>query len=417
MKRSVTPSAIEGELFAPPSKSVMQRMTAAALLAEDQSTEISNPSFSADCLASLDVAQKLGAEVKRKKNRLVIRGGLSPSFRDLSCGESGLCMRMFAPIASLWPGEFKLNGEGSLRSRPMHMLVAPFKDLGVRCTTQNGYPPISLHGPIKAGETTVDSSISSQFLTGLLMALPKAKGDSVVHVEKLASRPYIDLTLKVLETCGIHIRHENYAHFFIKGNQRYFPQGFIVDGDWSSAAFLLVAAAVGGSLTLRGLDIRSPQPDRQILKILRNCGSSVLLAPDGVVVQKRELHPFDFDVTHCPDLMPPLAALACSCLGTSRLRGMDRLQYKESDRSSALQQELSRMGIDLQMKDGTMEIKGGDIQGGVVQSHADHRIAMAMAVLGINAKNPIIIEGTDCVNKSYPTFFEDLASIGGKVDE
>ncbi len=411
------PSTIEGDIFAPPSKSVMQRMTAAALLAEDRTTEIWNPSFSADCLASLDVAQKLGAKVIRDKNRVVIRGGLSPASRELSCGESGLCMRMFAPIASLWPDELTLNAEGSLRSRPMDMLVTPLKDLGARCATHNGHPPITVRGSLKGGRAEVDSSISSQFLTGLLMALPRAERDSELIIKNLTSRPYIDLTLKVLGSCGIHIPHDNYAHFFIKGNQMYFPQGFTVEGDWSGAAFLLVAAAVGGSLTLKGLDVRSPQPDRKILDVLRDCGTSVRLTPDAVVVQKRDLRAFDFDVTDCPDLMPPLAALACSCPGRSRLRGVDRLQYKESDRSSALQQELSRMGIVLQIIDGTMEIQGGDIHGGLVQSHADHRIAMAMAVLGITAKHPIIIEGADCVNKSYPAFFEDLASIGGKIDE
>ncbi|HUU52572.1 MAG TPA: 3-phosphoshikimate 1-carboxyvinyltransferase [Candidatus Heimdallarchaeota archaeon] len=417
MKRSIKHSQIEGEIFAPPSKSLMQRMTAAALLTEGTTTEIRNPSFSADCLASLDVVKKLGAEVSRYKNRVVIKGGLSPSVRELSCGESGLCMRMFAPIASLCPDELTLNGEGSLRSRPMDMLVMPLKDLSVRCTTHNGHQPITVHGPLKGGRAEVDGSISSQFLTGLLMALPRAEGDSEIHVENLTSRPYIDLTLKVLESCGIHIPHDNYARFSIKGNQTYHPRGFTVEGDWSGAAFLLVAAAVGGDLALKGLDVQSPQPDRKILEVLKDCGASVRLTRDVVVVQKRELRAFDFDITDSPDLVPPLAVLACSCLGTSRLRGTDRLQYKESDRTSALQQELSRMGIVLRIIDGNMEIQGGDIHGGVAQSHADHRIAMAMAVLAINATQPITVEGTECVNKSYPAFFEDLASIGGKVDE
>jgi 3-phosphoshikimate 1-carboxyvinyltransferase len=417
MKKSITHSRIEGEIFAPPSKSAMQRITAASLLAEGFTTEILNPSFSADCLASLDVAKKLGADITRHKNRVVIRGGLSPSTRELSCGESGLCIRMFAPITSLLPEEFTLVGEGSLRSRPMDMLVTPFKNLGVRCTTSNGSPPLKVHGPLKGGRTEVDGSITSQFLTGLLMALPRVEGDSDLHVKNLTSRPYIDLTLKILESCDIHISHDNYARFYIRGNQTYHPQGFTVEGDWSGSAFLLVAAAVGGSLTLKGLDVQSPQSDRKILKVLKDCGANVYLTPDAVIVQKQKLQAFDFDITESPDLLPPLAALACSCRGTSRLRGVDRIQYKESDRASALQQELSRMGIVSQIIDGNMEIRGGGIQGGIVKSHADHRIAMAMAVLAINAKQPTTIECTECVNKSYPAFFEDLISIGGKVDE
>ena len=417
MKRSITPSVIEGEIFAPPSKSVMQRMTAAALLVEGTTTEIKNPSFSADCLASLDVAKKLGAEVFRHKNRVVIRGGLSPSVRELSCGESGLCIRMFTPIASLWPYELTLDGEGSLRSRPMDMMVTPLNSLGVRCKTLDGHPPVTIQGPLRGGTTEVDGTISSQFLTGLLMALPRADGDSELHVENLTSRPYIDLTIRVLESCGIKIAHDNYTRFSIKGDQTYLPQEFTVEGDWSSAAFLLVAAAIGGNLTLKGLDIQSVQSDRKILEVLKECGARVHISPDAVIVQKKELQAFDCDVTDSPDLVPPLAALACSCLGTSRLRGASRLRYKESDRTSALRQELSRMGIDLKVIDGTMEIRGGNIHGGIVKSHADHRIAMAMAVLAINARQPVTIEGTECVNKSYPAFFEDLASIGGKVDE
>jgi 3-phosphoshikimate 1-carboxyvinyltransferase len=417
MKRSITPSAIEGEIWAPPSKSVMQRMTAAALLAEGKPTEIWNPSISADCLASLDVAQKLGARVTRYKERVVIEGGLSPSENKLSCGESGLGIRMFAPIASLWSAEITLDGKGSLRSRPMDMCVAPFKDLGVTCTTSNGHPPITVHGPLKGGKTKVDTSTTSQFLTGLLMALPRADGDSELRVEHLTSRPYIDLTLKVLKSCGIDIRHDRYSRFSIRGNQTFDPKEFTVDGDWSGAAFFLVAAAVGGNLTLKGLDIRSPQSDKKILGVLEDCGASVRLSPDSVTVQKRELRPFDFDVTDSPDLMPPLAVLACSCQGTSRIRGVDRLRYKESDRSSALEQELSGMGIALKIANGNMEIRGGDVRGGITQSHGDHRIAMALSVLAIAAKSSITVEGTECVNKSYPAFFEDLASVGGKIDE
>lgn len=392
-------------------------MTAAALLAEGRTSVIDNPSFCADCLASLDVAQKLGAEVARHETRVVIKGGLSPSVKGFSCGESGLGMRMFTAIASLWPDEFKVEGEGSLRSRPMDMLVAPFKELGVRCRTTNGHPPITIHGPLRGGKATVDTEVSAQFLTGLLMALPRAKGDSELCVENLTSRPYIDLTLKVLELCGIHILHEDFTRFSIRGEQTYKPQGFTVEGDWSSAAFLCVAAAVGGEITLMGLDTGSPQPDRKIIEVLEACGASVCLSRDSVGVKKQKLKAFDCEVSDCPDLVPPLAALACSCEGTSRLRGVNRLKYKESDRTSALRQELSGMGLGVRVIDGTLEIQGGDIQGGVAQSHGDHRIAMAMAVLAINSKQPITVEGSECVNKSYPSFFKDLASLGGKIDE
>jgi 3-phosphoshikimate 1-carboxyvinyltransferase len=417
MKKSINPSLIEGEISAPPSKSLMQRMTAAALLAEGKTTEIWNPSYSADCLASLNVAQTLGAEVTLQKDRVVIRGGLAPSVKECSCGESGLCVRMFTPIASLWPGELILHGEATLLSRPMGMMEAPLRDLGVRCMTHNGYPPIKVHGPLKGGKTKVDGSISSQFLTGLLMALPMAEGDSELLVQNLTSASYIDMTLKVLESCGIHIRRKSDTRFFIQGKQIYFPRAFTVEGDWSGAAFMLVAAAVGGQVSVKGLDQQSSQPDRKICEILRDVGSVLRFHPDAVYVRKAELRSFDFDVTGCPDLVPPLVALACSCQGKSLLRGVERLRYKETDRLSALQKELSKLGIETRILDGALEIQGGKIWGGVVDSHADHRIAMALAVLAINAEQPLTVKNADCVNKSYPEFFEDLASIGGKIDE
>jgi len=417
MKISVTSSTIEGELTAPPSKSVMQRLIAAALLAEDQITEIQNPSSSADCLAALGVARALGAEVTHDSERILIRGGLSPAAGELSCGESGLCMRMFAPIAALCPRELVLVGEGTLRTRPMEMLIAPLTDLGVECTTARGHQPLSVRGPLKGGRARVDGSLSSQVLTGLLMALPRAETASELQVDDLVSRGYVDLTLKILEDCGVRVTHEDYSRFSIAGGQRYAARRFTVEGDWSGAAFLCVAAAIRGRLSLNGLELDSLQPDRKILDVLEACGANVSRARDRVMVERRALEAFELDVTDCPDLVPPLAALACSCDGTSRLTGMGRLRYKESDRAAALLQELSRLGIAARIDADVMEIEGGELRGGGVQSHADHRIAMALAVLGLNAERPVVIEGASCVRKSYPGFFEDLASIGGELDE
>lgn len=417
MKKSIAPSRIEGAISAPPSKSMMQRITAAALLAESQTTEIRNPSFSTDCVASLHVAQTLGAEVTVHKDRVVIRGGLSPAAEELSCGESGLCLRMFTPIASLWPGPLTLHGEGTLLTRPMGMMEAPLRNLGVRCLTQNGFPPVKVQGPLRGGRTEVDGSISSQFLSGLLMALPKARINSELLVQNLRSASYIDMTLKVLDSCGIRVRQDSPGRILIQGNQTYNPPGFTVEGDWSGAAFLLVAAATAGHIWMKGLDIHSCQPDRKICQVLQDVGSTVRLEPDAVYVQKGMLHSFDVDVTDCPDLVPPLAALACSCHGKSILRGAERLRYKESDRLTAIQQELAKLGIETRILNDTLEIQGGQISGGTVDSHLDHRIAMALAVLAVHAESPLTIENADCVNKSYPGFFEDLGSIGGTIDE
>lgn len=251
MRKSIEPSKINGTLQAPASKSMLQRAIAAALLTETAVT-ISNITLSRDARAALAAAEALGAvvRVEESHNRLLIEGGLKPVGKTLNCGEAGLSMRMFAPIAALWPGELTLTGEGSLLKRPVTMLDQPLRQLGVSVTTSEGFPPVTVKGPLQGGEAVVDGSVSSQLLTGLLLALPAAAGDSRLTVQKLKSTPYIEMTLRLLEKFNIEVFHDNYEVFTIKGNQKYsIPSGeYVVEGDWSGAAFLLVAGAVAGSV-------------------------------------------------------------------------------------------------------------------------------------------------------------------------
>lgn len=416
MKKLVRPSVIKGVVKAPASKSMLQRALAAGLLSATP-VRISNVTFSNDSHAALQVIKALGAQVRVHRDKIFIKGGLNPTGEPLHCGEAGLSLRMFSPIAALWHKKLTLIGEGSLLNRPVTMIEPPLKDLGVKVSTNNGYPPLTVKGPLKGGKAAVDGAISSQLLTGLLMALPKATEDSHLEVENLKSIPYIDMTLTLLRTVGIDIRHANYETFFIKGMQTYrFPRNeYWVEGDWSGAAFLLAAGAVGGTVTVTGLDTGSPQADRKIIQALELAGANINITRSTVEVTKSKLKAFQFDATHCPDLFPPLVALACNCEGKTVLRGVERLIHKESNRALALEKELTAIGGEIRVVGDQMEITGKRLRGGTIYSHNDHRIAMAGAVAAINVNHHVIIEGSECTAKSYPNFFEDLKSIGASV--
>jgi len=416
MKKLIRPSVIRGIVKAPASKSMLQRAIAASLLSGTP-VRISNVTFSNDSNAALQVIKALGAQVRIHRDEIFIRGGLRPTGEILNCGEAGLSLRMFSPIAALWHKKLTLTGEGSLLRRPVTMIAPPLKDLGVKVSTSNGYPPLTVNGPLKGGKATVDGAISSQLLTGLIMALPKASKDSRLKVENLKSTPYIDMTLALLKTFGIDVRHTNYETFFIKGMQTYrIPRNeYWVEGDWSGAAFLLAAGAVGGTVTITGLDTGSPQADRKIIQALELAGANINITKNTAEVTKNKLKAFHFDATHCPDLFPPLVALACNCEGKTVLTGVERLIHKESNRALALEKEFTAIGGEIRLAGNQMEITGKRLKGGTIDSHNDHRIAMAGAVAAINVSHHVIIEGSECTAKSYPNFFEDLKSIGASV--
>ncbi len=411
----VRPSKVDGRVPAPPSKSAMIRAVVAASLAPGL-TEIWNPSFCDDALAALGVAAALGAKVVRSEKSIKVRGRgrLVNSFLD--CRESGLCLRLFAPVAALGQAEITLSGHGSLGRRPVGLMEGPLFDLGVACRSNGGFPPLIVKGPLRGGRTALDGSVSSQFLTGLLTALPACEGHSEIEVSGLKSRPYVDLTISVLSKFGITAVWDKQRDVFqVKGGQRFEAGKFEVEGDWSGAAFLLVAAAIAGRVTVKKLAADSCQADRRIVDALRDAGAAVSIENDSVSVEARDLRAFEFDATDCPDLFPPLAVLANFCEGLSSIRGVYRLRHKESDRARALVEELSRIGARLEVRGNVLRIHGGRLEGGVVSSRGDHRMAMAAAVAGLRAGNGVRVDGYQTVSKSYPRFFEDLASIGGDV--
>jgi len=412
--RSITPSRIDGQLSAPSSKSMTVRALASCLLAKGTSL-VENVSLCDDGLVAASMIEELGAVVERTGKAFSIRGTglerLASKRGILDCGESGLSIRMFAPVVALIPGETRLVASGSLTSRPMDMVDA-LRQLGASVDTENGHPPVWIKGPVRGGEITVDASVSSQFLTGLLMALPLCDAPSVIHASRLKSGPYVRMTIALLEAFGIRIAcDDRLREFFIDGGQEYRPRAYRVEGDWSGASFLLVAGATAGRIAVSGLDLSSPQADRAILGVLQEAGALIETSGDTVSVSSRGLEPFRFDATACPDLFPPLVALAASCPGKSVIRGVGRLAHKESDRAAALRSEFGRLGIRVELSGDSMEVHGGEIEGGTVESHNDHRIAMACAVAGLRAGSAVVIDGSECVAKSYPEFFEDLEAL------
>jgi 3-phosphoshikimate 1-carboxyvinyltransferase len=416
MERYVEPSSIKGQLKAPSSKSMTQRAIAAALLADGQSI-IYNPSYCDDSLAAMSIACGFGARVEPRPSELKISSTGILKESKLNCGESGLAIRMFSPIAALYPAEIIMSGANSLKKRPMFMIEEALNQLGVKCTTTDGFIPITIRGPITGGECEIDGSVSSQVLTGLLMALPLASRDSRIKVINLKSKPYIDMTIQLLKSYGIKIQNDDYKLFKIEGNQKYIPHNYTVEGDWSGGAFLLVAGAVSGQVSIHGLRTDSMQSDKAILKALESAGAEMNIGENQIEISRSKLKAFEFDATQSPDLFPPLVALASYCDGTSILKGVSRLKYKESDRAKTLKEEFGKMNIKIEINDDIMSVTGSQPQATRVESHDDHRIAMAIAVASLGATGRVYIRDSQCVAKSYPGFYDDLRHIGAIVHE
>ncbi len=411
----IHPSHISGTVAAPPSKSLTQRAIAAGLLAGG-TTEILHASFCNDSLAAISMAKALGAGVSTADDIITVRTGLRPLYPvTLHCGESGLALRMFAPVASLLNPFVTITGEGSLIGRPVNMITDALSQLGVTVVTNNGFLPMKLMGKISGRKAQIDGSSGSQLLTGLLMALPLLNSDSEIKVENLKSKPYISMTLQLLSEFGISIENHDFKRFFIPGNQSYRAHAYTVEGDWSGAAFLLVAGAVAGSVTVSNLNINSMQADRAIMQALNDAGCRLTENATGLNSTKSELRAFTFDATDCPDLFPPLAALSSYCKGVSRIKGVSRLAHKESNRALAITEVLGAFNISAHVEGDEMFIEGGEAGGGTVSSHNDHRIAMMASVMALAATGEVTITGAEAVAKSFPDFYEAMTRLGALV--
>ena len=400
-------------MLPPCSKSYAQRALAVALLANGKSV-LRNMDFCNDTLSALNCIKMLGAKAERTdEHTIVVEGGLNPQGNLLSVGESGLSARLFTPIASLCSEPIVISGEGTLLYRPMDMMIQPLRALGVDVRDGGGRLPIEVCGPIAGGEIAVDGSVSSQFITGLLLALPLAEQDTVINVSKAVSKPYLDMTIDIASHFGVAIEHNDYEQFYVAGSQCYTPTTYSIEGDWSAAAMLLVAGAVAGEVTVGNISMLSKQADVAVCRALVAAGAELTSEHDTITAAHRPLHGFEFDATNCPDLFPALATLAAAAEGESRIKGTHRLEHKESNRAEAIRTEFGRLGIEVDLsEDDIMIIRGGAIRGGVeVDSHGDHRMAMTLAVAGLISERGVTITGAECVAKSYPEFFETIEGL------
>lgn len=418
MQVTIHPSKIKGNITAPTSKSAMQRACAAALI-KGGKTILHNPGSSADDKAALDIIQQLGATVDYTDGTIVIESqGVTPVSDTIHCGESGLSVRMFTSVAALSKQAITVTGSGSLVKRPLSFFNEVLPPLDVQVDSNKGLLPLQIKGPLQPKNITVDGSLSSQFLTGLLFAYAAANASDVsIRVDNLNSKPYIDLTLQVMSGFGLKTPvNKNYQEFYF-GTQsisQFANQSitYTVEGDWSGGAFLLVAGAIAGDVVVHGLDIFSTQADKAILQALMQSGSIISVEEKQISVKESSLKAFHFNATDCPDLFPPLVALASYCNGTTAIEGVHRLTHKESNRALTLQEEFGKMGVEIVLQDDLMLIKGGGIiKGANVHSHHDHRIAMACAVAALKADGETTIDGAEAVNKSYPDFWQHLAQL------
>jgi 3-phosphoshikimate 1-carboxyvinyltransferase len=414
MKITINPSQLKGNIQAPASKSSMQRALAAALLTKGKSV-INNPGHSNDDKAAIGIIKALGAEVIEEKAELIVMSEGFPftthhSPLTINCGESGLGIRMFAPIIALSEKEITINGEGSLLDRPMDFFDEILPQLNVKIKSNSGKLPLVIQGPLQPANIEVDGSLSSQFLTGLLMAYAAANAKNVsIKVNNLKSKPYIDLTLDVMKQFGLKVpENKNYEEFIFHSesthNSQLTTHNYTVEGDWSGAAFLLVAGAIAGPITVRGLDLTSTQADKAIVDALMTANAGIAMDAKGIQLHPAEMNAFYFD------------ALAAYCKGKTTIKGVSRLTHKESNRALTLQDEFDKMGVTIGIEADDMIIHGGGIvKGADTNSHHDHRIAMACAVAGLKADSEMVIEEAQAVKKSYPDFWDDLKTLGASV--
>ena len=400
-----------GSVLIPPSKSDSQRSILAAGLAKGKST-LYNIGKSADELAMLATVEQLGAQVNFINENVAEIIGIEnfPNEATINIGESGLGIRLITSVLASQKGKFTILGKGSLCSRPMNFFPETLPQLGVKVSTQANFIPIEVEGPMKGNQTIeVDGSLSSQYLSGLLMALPLIDGDTTIKVNDLKSIPYVSMTLDTLKQFGIEIENTDFKTFKIKGNQNYQAINYTIESDWSSASYWLVAAALGMKIEITGLKMSSLQADKALLDGLMSAKCRILRTENGLKIDGSHRQAFEFNATHCPDLFPALVTLAAYCVGDSIFYGVSRLKNKESDRGIVLQKEFEKLGLQIDLEGDKMTVHGtGKLNGGICDSNNDHRIAMCLGIAGCFSETPITVNDAGAVKKSYPNFWDDL---------
>jgi len=422
----IKPSPLKGRVRIPPSKSLSHRAVIAAGLGSGECL-IENISMSSDIAATCGIMERLGTSITRLPNSLLISGKGGPRLEraneiachELECNESGSTLRFLIPIAMLTGERVTFKGKGRLSQRPQEPYYDIFDKQNIGYKADKGCLPLTIDGGLKPGSFELRGDISSQFITGLLYALPLLKGDSTIKVTtRLESTGYIDLTLEVLDKFGVNIENDNYREFRIKGNQAYKKRDYKVEGDFSQAAFYLAAGVLGEEVHCLDLNLKSLQGDRVIMDIIRAMGGRLTLEEGIIKASRSELLGTVIDASGCPDLVPIVSVLGALSEGTSEIINASRVRLKECDRLKAITTELNKIGAEVIEREDSLLIHGRPwLKGGVVSSWNDHRIAMALAIASIRCTEELVIEDSGAVNKSYPEFYEDFKKLGGRVNE
>jgi 3-phosphoshikimate 1-carboxyvinyltransferase len=408
--KTIKPFQYSGEIQANSSKSQVQRLLAIALLSKGE-TVLTGFELCDDTKACLAIIEQLGAHVTGQET-LTIKPSKQNIQNEINLfvHESGLSLRMFAFIATLFGEKISLTASGTLINRPVNSLKKSLEKSGLTIIHSDSNYPVEYRGKIKDGLIELDGSESSQTLTGLLIASPLLSADTTISVSNLISKPYIDLTIQLMEEFGVFVTNENYKTFKIAGNQKYVGREIEIEGDWSGAANHIIGAAISGEIKLKGLKADSTQADKICLQIVQQFGAITNWDNGDLIIKKAQNPaPIEVDLTDNPDLFPILAILACAAEGSSTFTGTNRLIYKESNRLQTVEEMLQVFGVSFSTYENSIIIHGkGKIIGDIINSHNDHRIAMAATVAACISENEITVVNPSCVGKSYPKFFNDL---------
>ncbi len=416
MKAIISKSKLAGRAQAPSSKSYTLRALICAALADGRS-QIKRPLYADDTDAARDVLDRIGVKTEVKKTLWGVSGG---NFRrpraDLFCRESAGTLRFMTAVCSLVPGKCRLTAGPSLARRPVGPLIDALQQIGVSCSSRNGLAPVEVEGgTLGGGVAELPGDISSQFVSALLMVAPLAPGGMTIKLTSLPqSKPYILMTIDCMRSFGIHVGHNLDLTGFTVKPQRYQPSSYTVEGDWSSASYLLALGAVAGAVDVPNLNPESRQGDKEIWCLLREMGAGAMCTRDSVRVRKSKLRPIYKDLSDCIDLLPTMAVLAATADGVSRLKGVARARLKESDRIAAVSEGLARMGIEVKVEHDSLYVTGGKLKSAVIDPKGDHRIAMAFSIPAMLTERTVI-KDAGCVTKTYPEFWETLKSLGGNV--
>ena len=416
----IWPSKAEGEVTAPPSKSYTHRAIIIASLAKGTST-ISNALAAEDIDHTINACRSFGSEIKRKGDKLFIKGtggNLTIKEKNIFIGNSGTTIRLMVSVAALADGEVVFDGTERMRERPVKDLLDALNQLGVKAESlkNNGCPPvrISSHG-LKGGDVSISGNVSSQYISSLLIASPYAKEDTTINIiGNLKSKPYIDITIDMMKKFGVKVE-ENNKQFFIPHNQHYSAINYDVEGDFSSASYFFAAAAVCGStVSVKNLNKNSVQGDKIFLDLLERMGCRVSYNEKITVFGSKKLKPLDVDMGNYPDIVQTLAAVAAYADGTTKIRNIEHLKYKETDRINAPANELRKMNIPVEVGN-YLKITGGKLKGAEIESYNDHRMVMSFSVAALGAEGKTVIKGAECVEKSFPNFFDEFKKLGVKM--